>query len=99
MARPQKTRCVNYEPEAVYFKPRGVPLSLLEEVVLSLDEMEAIRLKYVEGLDQVACAKRMKVSQSTLQRILTSANRKIAQALTQGKAIKIEGGIVRLVKK
>ncbi|MBU0982177.1 DUF134 domain-containing protein [Patescibacteria group bacterium] len=87
--RPRKKRQIWFEPKVVYFKPRGVPLKLLKEVCLSADEMEAIRLKYVDGLDQIACAGNMKISQSTFQRTLSVANQKIADALINGKAIKI----------
>lgn len=91
MTRPRKPRYINFKPGVTYFKPRGVPLAYLEEVVLSADELEALRLKYVEDLDQVDCAKKMKISQSTFQRILSSANQKIARALVFGQAIRIEG--------
>lgn len=90
MVRPRKIRQIRFNPEVTYFKPRGVPLSELDEVFLGHDEMEAIRLKNLENLDQNECAKKMKVSQSTLQRILSSAYKKITEALVDGKAIKIE---------
>jgi predicted DNA-binding protein (UPF0251 family) len=61
----------------------------LEVTALTLEEMEAIRLKNVEGLDQTECAKRMATSQSTFQRILASAYKKISDALVNGKAIEI----------
>lgn len=89
MVRPIKPRKVYFNPKAVYFKPRAIPLSSLEEVELTIDEMEAIRLCDYKNLDQVEAAKKMKISQSTLQRILTSARKKISQALIEGKAIKI----------
>ena len=89
MARPRKIRRIRFNPEVVYFKPRGVPLQDLDEVELGHDEMEAIRLKNVKELDQHECAKKMDISQSTFQRILASANQKIAKALTKGMAIKI----------
>lgn len=93
MVRPKKIRRIGFNPEFTYFKPRGVPLAELDEVELGHDEMEAIRLKNLEKLDQKKCAQKMKISQSTLQRMLYSANRKIAEALVKGKAIKIEDGI------
>jgi len=89
MARPIKPRRVQFDPKAVYFKPRALPLSTLEEVELNLDEMEALRLCELEELDQVEAAKEMKISQSTLQRLLSSAHKKITDALINGKAIKI----------
>jgi predicted DNA-binding protein (UPF0251 family) len=89
MARPIKPRRVQFDPKAVYFKPRALPLSTLEEVELNLDEMEALRLCELEELDQIEAAKEMQISQSTLQRLLSSAHKKIADALINGKAIKI----------
>jgi len=90
MPRPKKNRKINFEPNITYFKPRGIPLQSLENVSLRYDELEAIRLKYLKNLDQTACAKKMHISQSTFQRILSSANKKIAKALILGKAIRIE---------
>ena len=89
MARPTKPRRVLFDPDVVYFKPRAVPLSMLEEVDLSIDELEALRLCDLKDLEQKEAAKKMKISQSTFQRILTSARKKTAEALTEGKAIKI----------
>ena len=89
MVRPIKPRRVFFDPDVTYFKPRAVPLSMLEEVVLGIDELEALRLCDLKNLEQTEAAKKMKVSQSTLQRILTSARKKIAEALIEGKAIKI----------
>jgi len=89
MARPIKPRRVLFNPDVVYFKPRAVPLSMLEEVDLSMGELEALRLCDYKNLEQTKAAKKMKISQSTLQRILTSAHKKITEALIEGKAIKI----------
>ncbi len=89
MVRPIKPRRVYFDPNVTYFKPRGIPLSVLEEVGLAVDELEAIRLCDLRNLDQTKAAKKMKISQSTLGRILISARKKIAQALIEGKAIKI----------
>lgn len=96
MARKRKPRQVDFVPEVTYFKPRGIPLSLLKEVGLTVDELEAIRLADFEGLDQIEAAKKMKISQSTLQRILVKAHKKIAEALVLSKAIKIKGGEVMM---
>jgi predicted DNA-binding protein (UPF0251 family) len=74
------------------FKPRGIPATELETVTLGLDELEAMRLKDLEGLEQEDAAVRMHVSQPTLHRILESAHKKTAESLVQGKAIVIEGG-------
>jgi uncharacterized protein len=89
MPRPIKERNVNFDPDVTYFKPRAVPLSRLEEVDLGLDELEAMRLCSLKGLSQEKAAFEMKVSRSTLQRILCSAEKKVAQALIEGKAIKV----------
>jgi len=89
MARPIKPRRIFCDPDVLYFKPRAVPLSMLEEVNLSMDELEALRLCDLKNLEQTEAAKKMKISQSTLQRILTSARKKVALALVEGKAIKI----------
>jgi predicted DNA-binding protein (UPF0251 family) len=79
-------------PESNYFKPRGIPLSVLEEVVLTVDEFEAIRLADLEGLYQEKAAEKMSVSRQTFGRIIDSAHKKVAEALVKGKALKIEGG-------
>ncbi len=90
MTRPLKKRKIGFTPGVTYFKPRAIPLSLLEEVSLDVDEMEAIRLSDLEGIDQTRASKKMGVSQSTFQRILERARGKIAEALIKGKAIKIK---------
>lgn len=92
MPRPTKPRWVEFVPCVTYFKPVGVPMSQLEEVTLGVDEAEAIRLKDYIGLEQEECAIRMNLAQSTFQRILTEARTKVAQALVNGKALRIEGG-------
>jgi len=89
MVRPIKQRKVSFDPEVTYFKPRAVPLSRLEEVNLRADETEALRLCDLKGIGQVEAAQKMGISQSTLQRTLSSARRKTAEALIQGKAIRI----------
>jgi len=89
MVRPLKPRKILFDPNAVYFKPRAIPLSMLEEVDLNIDELESLRLCDLKDLEQEEAAKKMKISQSTLQRILVSARKKVAEALTEGKAIKI----------
>lgn len=98
MPRPPKERRVEYIPENKYFKPAGVPGRVLEEVCLTIEEVEAIRLKDLGGLNQEDCAGRMNVSRPTFQRILTEARRKIADALIQGKAIRFQGGDYRLAE-
>jgi predicted DNA-binding protein (UPF0251 family) len=83
-------------PESNYFKPRGIPLRMLGEVILNVDEFEAIRLADLEGLYQDQAAKKMNVSRQTFGRIIDSGHRKVAEALVQGKALKIEGGEVEM---
>lgn len=92
MPRPRICRRVQCEPGFTYFKPRGVPLAHLENVNLAVDEFEAIRLNDLEGLEQTAAAEKMRISQPTFHRILESARKKMADALINGKAIRIEGG-------
>jgi predicted DNA-binding protein (UPF0251 family) len=89
MVRPRLYRRIRFNPKIDYFKPQGVPMRLLEVVELTTEEVEALRLSNVKDLEQVECAKQMKTSQSTFQRILSSAYRKITEALIRGKAIKI----------
>lgn len=88
--RPRLGRRIGFEPQVLYFKPQGVPISRLRELVLSREELEAMRLKNIENLDQAECAKRMNTSPATLQRILTSAYQKITQTLVEGSALRIE---------
>ncbi len=92
MPRPQKCRRVAYLPEVTYFKPAGIPLGALEEVVLSVEEAEALRLKDIEGLEQGEGAEKMNISRPTFQRVLASARQKIADAILNGKAVNIKGG-------
>lgn len=89
MPRPRCCCRVRFNPNVTYFKPRGVPLRFLDVVELSTEEVEALRLKNIKNLEQIECAKKMKTSQSTFQRILASAYKKISEALIGGKAIKI----------
>jgi predicted DNA-binding protein (UPF0251 family) len=90
--RPPKCRRVAFIPEVTYFKPAGIPLRALDEVCLSVEEAEAIRLKDMQGLEQEQGAEKMNISRPTFQRVLASARQKIADALLNGKAIRIEGG-------
>jgi uncharacterized protein len=96
MSRPKFCRKVGCIPDKNYFKPRGIPSSMLEEIVLSLDEFEAIRLADDEGLYQEEAAGQMNISRQTFGRIIESAHKKIADVLVHGKALKIEGGDVSL---
>jgi len=92
MPRPIKWRRVAFMPEATYFKPAGIPMRVLEEVYLSVEEAEAMRLKDMERLEQEQCAEKMNISRSTFQRVLGAARQKVADALLNGKAVRIEGG-------
>jgi predicted DNA-binding protein (UPF0251 family) len=92
MPRPPKCRRVEFLPNVTYFKPAGIPLRALEDVCLSVEEAEAVRLKDLEGLEQEQSAERMNISRPTFQRVLASARQKIADAILNGKAIRIEGG-------
>ena len=85
MARPKKCRSIACSPNASYFKPRGIPLVELEEVVLNMDELEAIRLADYEGLYHEEAASRMNVSRPTFGRILGEARGKVADAILGGK--------------
>ncbi len=92
MPRRPNCRWVGQLPAANYFKPRGIPLREIEEVVLMVDEFEALRLADLEGLYQEKAAERMQVSRQTFGRIVESARRKVAEALVKGRALRIEGG-------
>ncbi len=96
MARPFKRRRVGCDPQAHYFKPRGIPVADLDEIVLTMDELEAIRLADLQACYQEAAARQMEISRQTFGNIINSARKKIAAALVQGKAIKIEGGVIKM---
>lgn len=98
MPRPCKCRRVRCRPGAVYFKPRAIPLSMLEEVVLTIDELESMRLADLEGLYQEAAAGKMMISRQTFGNIIARAHKKVADALVNSKALKIEGGAVKTEK-
>jgi len=89
MVRPRLCRRIRFNPNVTYFKPQGVPMRFLKVIELTTEEVEALRLKNIKDLNQTECAKLMKTSQSTFQRILSSAYNKISEALIKGKAIKI----------
>jgi predicted DNA-binding protein (UPF0251 family) len=92
MARPEKLRCVAQLPNVGSFRPVGISVNTLQSVRLSLEELESIRLKDLEGLEQEECAQQMRISRPTFHRILEVARKKLADALVNGKAIQIEGG-------
>ena len=90
--RPKCPRRVEHTPEVIYFKPRGVPLCELEVVALAVEELEALRLVDIEGLTQEDAAYQMGISRRSFWEDLQSARKKVAVALTTGKAIEIAGG-------
>ena len=98
MTRPFKCRKVTSEPRAYYFKPRAVPLCELEEIILQLDEFQALKFTDLERKSQTAAAHSMKISRQTFGNILASARRKLADAVVNGKALKIEGGPVEVMR-
>lgn len=98
MPRPRRCRWIEAEPNSTYFKPRGIPLAYLEEIVLTVDEHEALRLADFMSLEQEEGAKKMKISRQTFGRILSSARKKVAEGIVQAKAIKIEGADYVILK-
>ncbi len=94
MPRPMKLRQVARAPWVTFFKPVGVPLNALEGVTLGFEEVEALRLKDIEELHQEECAKHMGISRATFHQILKSARNKVADAILNGKSIRVEGGSV-----
>lgn len=97
MPRPRIIRRIFFDPRITYFKPAGVMLRDLQDNILTKDELEAVRLIDYEGMEQSKAAKKMKISQPTLSRLLKSARKKIADALINAKAIKIQGGDFEMV--
>jgi len=91
MARPVKWRKIENMPTVLRFTPVDPPTSEGENK-LKLEELEAIRLKDLAGLEQADCAVQMGVSRPTFQRILLTARSKVADSLVNGKPIQIEGG-------
>ena len=97
MPRPPCSRRIAGRPVVPLFKPAGVPAQALEEVVMTLDEFEALRLADLNGLYQADAARQMGVSRATFSRIVDAAHRKVADVLVHGKALRVEGGPVQLV--
>lgn len=96
MVRPRRHRWVRRMPDVDYFKPRAVGLRDIGEIELRMEEYEAVRLKDYEKLDQTTAAKRMRISQPTFHRLYIEAREKIAKAIVEGLAIKIQGGIYKM---
>ena len=97
--RPKKTRWIKCLPGERCFKPICKPLSKLKGVHLTLDEFEAVRLADLNGMKQVDAAKRLKISRPTFSRIVASARNKIADGLVNIKAIRIEGGCCKVIRR
>ena len=94
MPRPPKNRRVNEPPLFTEFKPMGVAPGMLDTVVMTIDEYEALRLADYEGMSHEQAAEQMEISRPTFTRLLDSAHKKLAQMLVQGKRLIIEGGNV-----
>lgn len=94
--RPRICRRIRLMPNITYFKPAGVRIVDLDEVVLTIDEYEAVRLIDLEGIEQNKAANQMNISQPTLSRLLKSGRKKLAEAIIKGKAIKIQGGTYKM---
>ncbi|MGM0367353.1 MAG: DUF134 domain-containing protein [Actinomycetota bacterium] len=91
-ARPKINKIVNELPLYVLYKPSGVAEENIEVESLTIEEIEALKLKDKQGLDQTEAAKKMGISRSTFQRLLKSARKKLVSSILDGKAIKFEGG-------
>jgi uncharacterized protein len=87
--RKRNRRRVRFDFNEIYFKPRGIPLSNLEEVRISDEELETLRLRYLEKLDQQKASEKMGISQSQYQRDISAVLEKISKALIEGNAISI----------
>ncbi len=92
MVKPRKKRNVLYPPKALYFKPQGRHPATLPDVILTVDEYEAVRLADYKKLKQEEAAEKMNISRPTFTRLIESARSKIAKAIVNGRAIRIEGG-------
>jgi len=97
MVRPQKNRKVAFNPEISYFKPRGIPMFDLEEVRLTVDQREALRLSDLVGMSHEDAGRHMGVSRATFGRIIQQARLAVADALINGKAINVEGGNYKII--
>jgi len=92
MPRKKLHRMVTREPPVSVYKPAGIPAMELEEILITIDEFEALRLADFEGLSQRNASLAMKISQPTFNRVLSSARHKVASGLVQGHVLRIEGG-------
>ncbi|MFZ0455646.1 MAG: DUF134 domain-containing protein [Ignavibacteriaceae bacterium] len=92
MPRPRKYRKVCCNPSAYYFKPRGIPMYELEEVIIEYDELESLRLADLLAYSHEESAKEMNISRATFGRILENARKKVADSILNGKSIRINDG-------
>lgn len=99
MVRPNRCRLVEKVPDHTYFKPQGIALRVLNEVVVSVEEYEALRLKDYELISEIEASQKMDISQPTFNRLYVSAKQKIIKALVEGLAIKIDGGNYKMPNK
>jgi predicted DNA-binding protein (UPF0251 family) len=99
MVRPKKNRLVRFDPKINYFKPRGIPVFDLAEVCLTVDEREAIRLADLLDMSHEDAGRQMGVSRATFGRIVQNARKTIADAIINGKAVRVEGGNYKMVSK
>ncbi len=98
MGRPPRRRYVARLPRAGFFKPAGARAREIDQVVLGVDELEALRLVDLEGLSQEDAAASLGVSRQTVGRVLEQARRTVADALLNGKALLIGGGVFELAE-
>jgi len=98
MVRPIRCRRIRFQPNVTYFKPAGIRMIELQEVTITFDEFEAVRLKDLEELEETEAAKKMSISQPTFNRLVKQARKKISDAIVHGKALKIEGGNIKFVR-
>ncbi|WP_342304585.1 DUF134 domain-containing protein [Methanolobus sp. ZRKC5] len=92
MVRPRKRRMVNFEHDIRHFKPSDSRIESMDEINITIDELESLRLSYLEKMKQDDAAQKMEVHQSTFQRTLRRTLEKISDALVNGKSIRVEGG-------
>lgn len=97
--RPRIRRRIRRLPRVNYFKPAGIRMKELQEIVLNCEEFEAIRLVDFEEIGQLKAGKKMNISQPTLSRLLKNGRKKISEAIIQGKAIRICGGDYKICKR
>lgn len=95
MPRPRKCRKVCSLPKTMEFIPAGEK-NVCPTIVMTVDEYETLRLIDREGFSQEACGEYMKIARTTVQQIYTSARKKVADALVEGKGLRIEGGDYKL---